>query len=473
MMRTSAIPIARRALLLGVSSVMAACTLGPDYQRPEIETPEDYLQSFDEGASLANLAWWDLFEDEVLQSLINTALEENNDLAIAVARIEEARARLGFVRADQFPRVDGRAGADRGNSVASLPGFGIQETYVLAADLSWDLDLFGRLRRSTESARAQLLATEEARRAVTITLISDVASGYLLLRDLDARREITERTLETRRKYLNIIEQRYQKGVVPLLDVNQAEIEEADAAARLVQFERNVEQTENFLSVLLGRNPGPILRGRSLNDQIFPPAVPPGLPSELLERRPDVRAAEATLAAQTALIGAAKANRFPQLNLTGSLGRINTDVSDFVDGSSKIWDIGGTLTAPIFDAGKNRAQVEVELARTEQVLRQYEQTILQAFREVEDSLVSIRTYREQYAARSRQAKAAGSASTLSRARYDGGVTSYLEVLDSDRSLFDAQLSASAAKRQELVSVVTLYKALGGGWPAKEEEPATQ
>jgi len=458
------------ATLLALS--VSGCMLGPDYERPEVESPEAYLQQSATGDSIANLQWWELYEDERLRALIELALEQNNNLAIAVARIEEARAQYGFVRADLYPRVDAQFGASRGDSIgATIPGIspGITENYVLAGSVAWEVDLFGKLRRSTEAARAELLATEEARRAVMITLIADVASGYLLLRDLDTRYEIAKRTLKTREESTQLVQARFDKGTVPLLDVNQAQIEEADAVAQMYQLERDVIQVENLLNVLVGRNPGPILRRRSRPMELSPPLVPAGLPSALLERRPDVRQAEQQLAAQTARIGVAEALRFPSLSLTGTLGAASTDLSDLLDSDSKIWDISGNIFAPIFNAGQNKRRVEVEKARTEQLLNQYELTILQAFREVEDALAEIRTAYAETLARQSQVKAARSASTLSRARYDGGVTSYLEVLESDRSLFRAELSESAIRRQQLVGLVDLYKALGGGWPEEQEE----
>ncbi len=461
----SPVPVIQRSLrtIVLVASLTAAggCALGPDYERPAIDRPDAYLQPNQAGESIANLDWWQQYQDPQMRALIELALAGNNDLARAVARIEEARARYGFVRADQFPRIDARAGAGRGRQPPPLTG--IQEQYLVAGDVSWEIDLFGKLRRSTEAARAEFLATEEARRAVTITLIADVASAYLLLRDLDARYEIARHTLETRKASTDIVMARFNKGIVPLIDVNQAQIEQADAAAQMASFEREVIRTENLINVLVGRNPGPILRQRNTTLRLSPPQVPAGLPSELLERRPDVRQAEQQLAAQTARIGVAEALRWPSLSLTASLGLASTDLSDLLDSDAKIWNLGGNLFSPIFNSGQNKRRVEVEKARTEQLLNVYEQTVLQAFREVEDALADIRTLYDEAQARHRQATAARSAAKLSRARYDGGVVSYLEVLESERSLFRAELAESAVRRAQLVGVVSLYKALGGGW----------
>jgi len=447
---------------------LSACAMGPDYQRPEVPVPVEYAEEVIPGASIANLSWWELFRDEELAALIEAALVNNNELAIAIARIEEARAALGFVRADQFPNLDGGAGAGRN----VIPGVGvpgdISDNYILAASLSFELDLWGKLRRSTEAARAELLATVEARNVVTITLIADVASVYLLLLDLDKRVTIAQRTVETRQDSLGIVQARFDKGVVPLIDVNQAEIELEDAKAELAALQRQNQQAENLLSVLLGRNPGPILRTRKSGSGLFPPEIPAGLPSELLERRPDVRQASQLLAAQTARIGVAEALRFPSLSLTGSLGLASTELDDFISSDNKVWGISADLLGPIFDAGRGKSRVEAERARTEQLLNNYELTVLRAFQEVEDSLIDIRTYREEALARERQVASAQSATNLSRARYNGGVTSYLEVLESERSLFRAELLASSTRREQIVAIVSLYKALGGGWVTETE-----
>jgi multidrug efflux system outer membrane protein len=464
-MRVRISRLAVSALVLLVS----ACAMGPDYERPEVPVPAEYDEPVIPGASIANLKWWELFEDEELSALIEAALINNNELAIAVARIEETRAALGFVRADQYPNLGGTAGAGRGNTV---PGIGVpgdvNDIFVLSASLSFELDLWGKLRRSTEAARAELLATVDARNVVTITLIADVASVYLLLLDLDKRVTIAQRTMETRQDSLGIVQARFDKGVVPLIDVNQAEIELEDAAAELAALQRQNQQAENLLSVLLGRNPGPILRTRDREEDLLPPDIPAGLPSELLERRPDVRQASQQLAAQTARIGVAEALRFPSLSLTGSLGLASVELDDFVSSSNKVWGVSADLFGPIFDAGRGKSRVEAERARTEQLLNNYELTVLRAFQEVEDSLIDIRTYHEEALARERQVKAANSAATLSRARYDGGVTSYLEVLESERSLFRAELLASSTRREQVVSIVSLYKALGGGWATEAE-----
>lgn len=447
---------------LALALLVGGCTLGPDYQRPELPMPEAYLQTADEGASIANLPWWELFLDPQLRSLIETALEENKNLAIAAARVEEARAQFGVVRADQFPNVNAGARAERGNTAELISeDLGTNSTLTVGGTLAWELDIWGKLRRATEAARAQLLATEEAQRAVTISLIGDVASAYLLLRDLDDRLAIAERTVKSREDYLKIIEARFNEGTVPLIDVNQADVELAEAQVTRSAIERQVVNAENTLSILLGRNPNTITRGQTLDQQVFPPALPTGVPAELLARRPDIRQAEQALAAQTARIGVAEANRLPSLNVLGQLGFVDSNLDDLFD--TDLWTIGGEFSGPLFDAGRTKQQVAVEIARTEQLLNQYGLQVQLALREVEDSLVAIRTYNAELKFRERQVASARSAATLSRARYDGGVTSYLEVLDAERSEFDTELAESITRRASLDAVVQLYKALGGGW----------
>lgn len=463
----------RFTLLVACSTVLASCSMGPDYQRPEVPVPESFQAPAVPGASFANLQWWKLFDDDDLVALVETALLNNKELAIAMARIEEARASLGFVRSGQFPNLDGAAGAARGNSIlgSNAPG-SINESFVLAANLNFELDLWGKLRRSTEAARAELLATVDARNVVTITLIADVASFYLLLLDLEEQVDIARRTQKTRQDALDIIQARFDKGVVPLIDVNQAQIELADASAALAGLQRERGLAENALSVLLGRNPGPVATsGEGVASTLNIPEIPVGLPSALLERRPDIRQASNQLAAQTARIGVAEALRFPTLSLTGSLGLASNDLSGFLSTDNKVWGISADLLGPIFDAGRGKSRVEAEKARTEQLLNNYQLTVLRSFQEVEDALIKISTYRLEAEAREEQVRAARSATQLSRARYDGGVTSYLEVLESERSLFRAELLASSTRREQVVSIVSLYKALGGGWPTEEEVQA--
>jgi multidrug efflux system outer membrane protein len=443
---------------------VAGCTLTPDYERPPLDVPQEYVQPAPAGESIANLDWWELFRDEQLRELLRTAINENKDLGIALARIFEARYQLTVVRAEQFPFLDVLGSAGRGKqSKLLVPGANTRDNYVLSADLSFELDLWGRLSRATEAATADLLATEAGYRNVTISLVANVANFYLLLRDLDARLAISKRTAAGRRDSLQIIQARFDKGTVAELDVNQAQIELAIAEAAVASFERRIVQTENALRILLGRNPGSIARGLSLDQQVFPPDVPSGLPSELLKRRPDVAAAEEQLIRETALVGVVEALRYPSITLTGSLGAVSDELSDLDADDAETWSIAANIFAPIFNSGQLKAQAEAQRARTEQALLDYEATLQQAFREVEDALVAVRTLREEHAARQRQVVAARNAARLSRARYDGGVVDYLEVLDSERSLFASALDESATLQQSLNAIVQLYKALGGGW----------
>jgi multidrug efflux system outer membrane protein len=456
--------VRRRLGILLVTLFVSGCLIGPDYERPELEVDLSWREMEPPGETIANLDWWALFQDEQLQALIKTALEENKDLGIALARIMEARATLGIVRAEQYPFIDAAGRAGRAEDSRDInPIAEADDNYFLGADLVFEIDLWGKLRRATESARAELLATEATYRNVTISLVANVASFYLLLRDLDARLEISLRTLASRQDSLEIIQARFDKGTVPELDVNQAQIEVADAEASVAAFERQVRQTENALSVLLGRNPGPIARGQRLDQQLFPPEVPAGLPLELLQRRPDVVEAEQQLAAQTARIGVARALRLPALALTASYGAESNELSNLNTGDASQWSLFSNALAPIFNSGQLRQQEERERFRTEQALLNYEATLQQAFREVEDALVAVRTFRAEHEARLRQVEAARNAARLSRARYDGGIVDYLEVLDSERTLFSSEILESTTLQRQFNAIVQLYKALGGGW----------
>lgn len=453
-----------RVLIVAIFMLLSGCTLTPDYERPALDVPGAFVQPADAGASIANLEWWNLFRDAQLQFLIRTALAENKDLRVSLQRIREARALLTFTRADQYPFIDGSGSVSRERpSKILFPGSDTSNNYALSANLSFEVDLWGKLRRATEAAQADLLATEASYRNVTISLVSNVASVYFLLRDLDARLQVARDTVYGRRESLGIIQARFDKGTVPELDVNQAQVELAIAEAAVSAFERESVQAENALQFLLGRNPGPVQRGLALKQQVLPSDIPAGLPSELLQRRPDLVLAEERLVAETARIGVAEALRYPSIGLTGSLGLLSDDFSDLTDSDARTWNLGGGLFAPIFNSGKLKAQAEGQRARAEQAMSTYESTLLQAFREVEDALVAIRTYHAEHAARQRQAIAARNAARLSRARYDGGVVDYLEVLDSERSQFNAELEESSTQREYLNAIVELYKALGGGW----------
>ena len=451
---------------------IASCKVGPNYKKPVLSNPDAFFNDSLKGDtvvydsiyndSLMNLVWWELFEDNTLQALIKKTVENNKDYLIAISRIEEARATLGYTKADLYPVFGIKADAKRAKlnllgSTDAINAFSISPT------MSWEIDFWGKIRRSTEAARAELLASEYGKQKIMTSLISEVIGTYFLLIDYKARYDISEKTYNTRKDYSYIIQARFDKGIVPEIDLNQAQIQEAQAESAIYLFERLVKQTEYTLSILLGQNPNDIVGANKLKDQIVPPEIPPGLPSQLLERRPDVREAEQLLAAQNARIGVAQAMRFPSISLTGLLGIGSDDLSTLVSPEAIIWSAGGQLLGPIFNFNKNKRRVDIERHRTEQMLLSYEQTVLIAFKEVEDALVEIRTYKKELEARQRQVTAATNAAMLSKARYDKGVTSYLEVLESNRQMFDAELIIAQTLDEYLFAYVKLYKALGGGW----------
>ena len=460
--------MSRLRLLVLLVPFVASCTLTPDYERPELEVPEEYIEQAPSGETVANLDWWELFQDQQLQLLIRTALEENKDLGIALSRIQEARLTVTAVRANQFPflSLGGFFGREK-QSRELFQGADADDRFRVTGDLTYQVDMWGQYSRATEAARARLLGTEAAYRTVTISLVSQVANTYLLLRDLDQRLLVSERTLKTRLESLVIIQARFDKGTVPELDVFQALIEVEVAKTAIAAFQRQIVQTQNALRILLGRNPGPVTRGDALASQIFPPAVPTGLPSELLQRRPDVLQAEANLMAATATVGVAEALRYPSISLTGSFGAESTDLSDLNSGDAETWGIGANLFAPIFNSGQLKAQAEAARERAKQAAFVYESTLQESFREVEDALVAVRTYNVENEAQTRRAFAARNAARLSRARYDGGVVDYLEVLDTERTLFDAELAQSQTLQLYYNAIVRLYGALGGGWTVEE------
>jgi multidrug efflux system outer membrane protein len=447
------------------AALMGGCKQGPDYTPTPVAEFEQFRDSVTTPESIANLSWWDLFADTTLQGLIATAVDGNRDIRIALARISEARAQAGFVRADLYPRVDIVGGADVTEAFNSDGTQVPVRDAFLAADMFWEIDLWGRIRRSNEAAMQELMASEEAYRSVTLTLVSDLASLYLLLRDLDARLEISERTHATRLDAVDVLQARFDAGVINEVDLNQAQIELADAEAAVEVFKRLRTQAENAISVLMGHTPEAIRRGLPLTQQTFPPEIPVGLPSDLVRRRPDILEAERRLAAQTARIGVAEALKYPTLSLTGTAGLSD----DFTSGglTTAVLGLGANLIGPLFNAGRNQRRVDIEVARTEQLLNAYQQTILRSFQEVEDAVVAVYTYRAEHASRQRQVAAARNATELSWARYRGGLTSYLEVLDLQRSLFGAELAASETLQRQLSSTVELYKALGGGWPVRD------
>src|SRR4026209_193666 len=456
-----------RSLILAVFSLfLFACAMGPDYSRPDISTSDSFRMAEEpkDLPSLANMPWWDLYRDEELQRLIRIALEENKNLKQTVASIDEFQARLSTARMDFVPQLSatGNVPAARLGGV-SFPGFASPFNFYGQGSLSWELDIWGRIRRANEAGLADLLAREENRRAVTLQIVGGVAQAYFDLRQFDMQLEISKRTLSAWEESVRIGQARLRQGLINKLDVDQFEAERENAAARIAELKRHMIQKENEISVLLGRNPSQIARGRSLTEQMMPPVVPAGLPSELLQRRPDVVQAEQQLAAATARIGQSKADRFPKLSITGILGIASPQLNHLVANETFFGVAGASVAGPLCNAQVLGFQQKASEAQTGQAIAQYEQTILIAFREVEDALVAATTAVEQVTAQEKQVKALQSALHLANLRYTGGIANYLDVLIAQRNLFDAELSLASTRRLHLVSVVQLYKALGGGW----------
>jgi len=457
------------AAVIALALGSASCTVGPDYHRPPVSAPATF-RGIEPGVppgpqTLVDLAWWEYYQDPVLQSLIGTAIAENYDLRVAVARIIDARAQVTIARSFQFPELSGSSSAIYSRVEGGLGTLQFRDTFqpVGSLDLSYEVDFWGRYRRGTEAARADLLSTEESRRFIITALVSDVAAAYVQLRSLDLELAVARDTLASRRESLRLVTMREEGGVAALIDVRQAEILVAGALQVIPDTERQIEQTENAIAILLGHSPEPIPRSLPLGQLPSFPSVPPGVPSELLERRPDVRQAEALLAAATARIGVAKSDYFPRVFLTGSAGVGGLMINGSWFGPQGLFAIGPSLTVPIFNSGRVGAGVTSAEARAQAALDQYQQTILQAFRDVSDSLVEAKKRREFRIDQEALLVAAEDTTRLANIRYLGGVSSYLEVLDSDRQRFEAALNLVRAVRDERLAAVRLYKSVGGGW----------
>jgi outer membrane protein, multidrug efflux system len=458
-----------------ILSLLAGCTVGPKYRKPVVQPPSTFRGAGDAAAtpdpnSLADLKWFEVFKDQQLQELVRTALVNNYDLGQAMERVQTARANLGITRSDQFPNVTASAEAttlrNPNSGQFALPsGANRDRTFgtVLLNLLSFEIDIWGRQRRATEAARAALLGAEETRKAVMTTVVGDVSAAYFNLLELDTELEIAQDTLATRKESLNLIRTRQQGGVATLLDVRQAEQLVYAAAQTVPDIERLTEQTENQINLLLGKDPGPVTRGRSLTEQEQPPDAPSGLPSSLLERRPDIRAAEATLMAATANIGVAKAAYFPQISLTGFMGGQSSQLANLFSGPGGAWNFGPQVSLPIFNAGRVKSGVKFTEAQQRLALTQYQQSIKTAFREVSDALVEYRKVKEIRSQQESLVTTLQDRSRLAYLRYQGGVDTQLNALDADRDLFAAELNLAQTRRNELLALVQLYKALGGGW----------
>jgi multidrug efflux system outer membrane protein len=459
--------IMRKSLIAALLALLASgCMVGPDYLRPQVETPPAWRLSDEAANDLANTAWWQQFDDPVLDDLVSTALRENHDLMIAAARIEEFAGNYGFVRAGLFPQVDAGYEARRQRDISAVvigAGNGITyNSYNAVLNASWEIDIWGRIRRQTEAARAQLLASEEGRRGVILSLVGSVAGAYVNLRDLDRQLQIARATAKIRGESYDIFKDRYMGGVISMLELSQNKSQYDEALASIPPIEKAIAQQENGLSVLLGRNPGPIPRGKNI-DQLRLPAIPAGLPSELLERRPDIRGAEQDLIAANALIGAAKAAYFPTISLTGLFGYSSTSLSNLFQGDNKVWSYGMPITMPIFTAGAIAGQVQSAEAVQQQALFAYQRAIQQGFREVNDALVDQDRTREQLRAQKQQVEALEQYSATARLRYDNGYSSYIEVIDAERSLFNVQLQYTQTQQTQFQAMINLYLAMGGGW----------
>jgi outer membrane protein, multidrug efflux system len=467
-----------RTIVILIAAVwITGCTLGPNYHRPAVQIPQNFRApeplAAPQAESFADLKWWEVFKDPDLQELVKTAIQQNYDLRDAVARVEAARANLGITRSNQFPQV-GVSGDFQLTRLSRDGAEPLPATFLPNQNRNWgeaslnllsfEVDLWGRLRRATEAARANLLSADENRKAVLTTLVSDVATQYFTVRELDYELEISKTTLGSRRDSLNLTIDRQTGGVATDLDLRQAEQLVETAAETIPTLQQQIEQTENQISLLLGQNPGDVMHHQgAFNEDVFPPEVPAGLPSALLERRPDIGAAEQNLIAANADIGVAKAAYFPQLSLSGLIGGQSTQLSSLFSGPHSAWSFVPQLTQPIFTAGRLRSNVRLAEAQRDSALVQYQKTIQTAFTEVSNALIAHQRVRESRVEQVALVRALEDRKRLAYARYIGGVDSQLNALDADRDLLQAQLDLRQIRLNELLSVVQLYKALGGGW----------
>jgi len=454
------------AAAVAIGAITTGCLVGPNYVKPPLPLPDTFrgAPAASLAASIADAKWWEVFADEQLQALVRTAVTQNYDVRIAAARVMEAEAQLGVTRSNAYPAVDlnAQTGAQR------TPAAGTTEARTAAGVLvqgraAWELDFWGKYRRETEASRARLLGTQWGQRAVLTTLVSRVADGYFQLRALDLERDIAQRALSSRNESLDLTRIRERGGATSLVDVRQAEQLVYAAAATIVDLDRRIAQQEHFISILLGSFPASITRGLDLTAQPHAPEVPAGLPSTLIARRPDIQAAEQEIVAANAEIGAARAAYFPAITLTGSGGLQSTALSALFSSGAGLWSVAAGAAQPIFTAGRTRSQVALAEARRQEATLSYEATIKEAFREVSDALIGYSKAREFREQQGLLFTAAQDARRLADIRYRGGATSYLEVLDADTRLFNAEIGQADARLSELTGFVELYRALGGGW----------
>ena len=447
--------------------VLNGCMVGPKYSRPSnTKAPASYTQELIKSDSITRLKWWEFFQDSALNQLIRISLKENKDLLTAISRVEESKAILGYNKANLGPFLDYSVRARNTNFGATAEGATVAfptNSYSGLGNISWEIDIWGKLRHANRAAYAQMMASEEDRKSVYISLVSQVAENYFQLRGLDERHQLAQQTYESRKEYERILTLRFEKGEVAELDKLQAEQITASAEAQVYVLQREIVLTENALNVLLGRASTPITRGISNAEQKLPAEIPQGLPSQLLERRPDIRASEQRLISQTEQVGYSVALRFPSLSLTGFLGVASQDLSSIGNSDAFLGSVTGQLTGPFFRFNQNKRRVEAEKALAQQYAYAYEKTVINALAEVENSLAQISTYKKEYDARAHQVQATQKTLNLSKALYDNGYTSFLQVLDSERELYSAAYDKSVALQNQLISTVMLYKALGGGW----------
>jgi multidrug efflux system outer membrane protein len=459
-----------------VAALAGGCAVGPNYSRPELPTPpaHRFFEGEEQAQSIADTPWWDVVKDPQLQALLREAIANNLDLRTATARVAEARAQYGIARSFLFPQVGVSAGYDAQQAsrlsepTQALPYKKTYQNYSAGFPVSWEIDLFGRIRREKEAAFAAYLATEEGRRAALITLVADVASTYLFLRELDLELEVARRTVATNEETVRFYETRLKGGVSNRLEVDTATANRARTATIVPQLEQQIAVAENALCLLLGRPPGPIQRGEALTDQHVPPGVPAGLPAALLERRPDVLAAEEQLVASNANVGAAKALFFPTISITGILGTVSSEFSNLLKADANVWQVSPSLFAPIFQGGRIRRNYDAAKARYEQALAQYQKAALNSYREVANALVSVKKLGEARLELEDGVEALTDAAALARSRYDTGLANYLEILTADQQLFDQELQLAQVRGEEMRSFVELYRALGGGWQPEPE-----
>jgi len=450
--------------------LLAACaSVGPDYARPALDLPSAWRVGQAEAGEISNAPWWDGFQDPALTKLVADTIAGSLDLRAAVARVDQARAQYGLARSAQFPQLNADAVGERAKaSRNSFSGAGIvpgrerYSYYDLDLSASYEIDVWGRLRRATESAQAQLLASEEGRRTVVLTLVTSVADAYIQLLSLDDQLAIAQRTLESRREVLRLQKARFEGGIAPESDMRQAQAQYQIAAAAVPALQRQVAQQENFISLLAGRSPGTVERGRPFGELTIPP-VPSGLPSDLLARRPDIRQAEQSLIAANANIGVARAAYFPRISLTAFLGLQSQELAQLFKGGSLAWSGAGSLTQPLFNGGAIRSQIELAQARQRELVASYQGAVVSALRDVNDALVARSTLERQLAEQQKNVDALSRLLDLARRRYKEGAAIFLEVATAEQSLFDAQLTLDSVRAQLFQSYADLYRAFGGGW----------